>query len=81
MLLDQAGSATIAYDSHYRLYAIKKVPKNVGHTTKVQLFNDVPAVVGIHEIFNRGDESLIVYECMEVSLRNVLATPRGSLSV
>ena len=83
MSLDQAGSATIAYDSEYNLYAIKKRKAPTSSeidTQKIQAFQGSDGVVCLLDAYRSRDEVHMVYECMDASLRQVLATPRGQLS-
>ena len=83
MSLDQAGSGTMAYDNEYNLYAIKKsmVPASSEiDTRKIQAFQGSECVVCLLDVYRSLDEVHLVYECMDASLRQVLATPRGQLS-
>lgn len=82
MSLDQAGPAIMAFDGTSELFAIKKY-KRVGSD---QVKNVIPipysesvSVVSIIEAFQTITEVHIVYERMDVSLRHILATPRGQL--
>ena len=80
MSFDQAGPATIAYDDLHNLYAIKKHKCDPDRgRRKAQLFEH-SSLVGIQDMFWRSDEIHVVYECMDVSLQHVLATPRGHLA-
>ncbi len=80
MSFDQAGPAAIAYDSLYNLYAIKKLKHDPDkHESKARLFKH-SALVGILDLFWEGDELHVIYEYMDVSLRHILATPRGHLT-
>lgn len=79
MTLDQAGPATIAYDNAHALFAIKSMKTEASQSTSVQLFRN-DCVVNLYDVFRDRDEYRLVYECMDVSLEQVLGTPRGQLA-
>lgn len=79
MSFDQAGPATIAFHGAYNLYAIKKHKRNPDlESRRAELFRH-SCLVDVLDIFRRADEIHVVYECMDVSLQHILATPRGHL--
>ncbi|KAL6712959.1 hypothetical protein ACLMJK_009514 [Lecanora helva] len=80
MSLDQAGPATIAHDKNYNLYTIKRDQASEDSAPFIYLFRDVTSVVSLRDVFVKGNEVLMVYETMDATLENVLATPRGYLT-
>jgi len=82
MSLDQAGFAIMAFDSTSELFAIKKYKRIASDQVKNILstqFSGSVNVVAVIEAFQTTTEIHIVYERMDVSLRHILATPRGQL--
>lgn len=80
MSLDQAGPAIMAFDSTPELYAIKKYKRNAGVEAKgVRPFSESDCVVSVIEVYPTLVDVCIVYESMDVSLRHILAIPRGQL--
>lgn len=80
MTLDQAGPATIAYDNAHALFAIKNVRLDkASPSTNIQLFKN-DCVVSLYDVYRDLDGYRLVYECMDVSLEQVLGTPRGQLA-
>lgn len=80
MSFDQAGPATIAYDSSYSLYAIKRYKCNLDNERKIFHRFKHSALVNIQDLIRKEHEIHVVYECMDVSLQHILATPRGHLA-
>ena len=80
MSFDQAGPATIAYDSSHNLYAIKKYKHDLDKGKYTARPFKKNSLVSIKDLFWRGGEIYIVYECMDISLQHILATPRGYLA-
>jgi len=82
MSLDQAGPAIMAFDSTSELFAIKKYKRVASDEIKNILstqYSETVSVVSVIEAFQTTTEVHIVYERMDVSLRHILATPRGQL--
>ncbi len=82
MSLDQAGPAIMAFDSTSELFAIKKYKSVASDEIKNILstqYSETVSVVSVIEAFQTTTEVHIVYERMDVSLRHILATPRGQL--
>jgi len=81
MSLDQAGPTTIAYDAEYNLLAIKKIKVSPNDSSSnTQLFRGHRSVVGVLDLYRKGEEMHIICEYMDVTLQHVLATPRGDLA-
>ena len=80
MSFDQAGPATIAYDSSHNLYAIKKYKYDEDKGKCAARLFKKDSLVSIQDLFWRDGEICIVYECMDISLQHILATPRGYLA-
>lgn len=82
MSLDQGGPAIIAYNNAHALFAIKQLKTDEEtKSVKFHRFNS-NHVVSLHDVFidNDKNEYNLVYEYMDVSLEQVLGTPRGRLA-
>jgi serine/threonine protein kinase len=79
MVLDQAGSAVIACDNtrERKLVAIKRFKGiDQSSTRKIPPFRS-DHVVNIKETYFDNDDMVIVYEQMDISLRNVTSILQG----
>lgn len=78
MMLDQAGPAIIAH-SKFSLVAIKERP--AGDRDQIDDIISITSsyLVNLERIFLDESTIYLVYECMDVALRNICSCPKGDL--
>jgi len=78
MMLDQAGPATIAH-SNFSLVAIKERKAEDRHQIDDIVSITSSYVVNLERTFLDEGTIYLVYECMDIALRNIRSCPKGDL--
>ena len=78
MMLDQAGPATIAH-SNFSLVAIKERKAEDWHQIDDIISITSSYVVNLERTFLDEGTIYMVYECMDIALRNIRSCPKGDL--